>query len=115
MVAFLADGVRSLLVSLAAPAGYGDTAAPSDYTEPSPPPSPRRLVNWGLSENTQLEPSAEKLAVAQIAQTLAEYFDADPPLEDEMEERSEGENDAEEVNEPTVTGKSAFLLKELGH
>ncbi|KAJ7175680.1 hypothetical protein C8R46DRAFT_1249207 [Mycena filopes] len=108
MAAFVADGVRSLLDSLAAPAGYGETDAPLDYGEPSPALPQPRLVNWGLSENTQLEPSMEKLAVAQIAQTLADYFDADPPSDDEIEERSEGENDAEEVTEPTVTGKLAF-------
>ncbi|KAJ7688026.1 hypothetical protein B0H17DRAFT_938745 [Mycena rosella] len=63
------------------------------------------LIDWGLSENTELEPSAEARAVAQIAQTLVEYFNADPNSEDEEEERSDNENELEEPEEPTVTGE----------
>ncbi|KAJ7160225.1 hypothetical protein C8R46DRAFT_1285735 [Mycena filopes] len=98
---------------MASPAAPDPTSAPAspEHTELPPPSPPRRLVDWGLSENTNLESSAESLAVAQIAQTLAAYFDADPPSDDEMEERSEGENDGEEINEPTITGESLTTAK----
>ncbi|KAJ7634017.1 hypothetical protein B0H17DRAFT_1164135 [Mycena rosella] len=99
---FVSDGIQSLLASLAAPAGSTNQAIPSDYTEPELPP-PTMLIDWGLSENTELEPSAEARAVAQIAQTLVEYFNADPNSEDEEEERSDNENELEEPEEPTVT------------
>ncbi|KAJ7443599.1 hypothetical protein B0H11DRAFT_1747920 [Mycena galericulata] len=100
MSAFVTDGLRSLLDSLAAPAGYDDST-PNDYTAPESPPMPR-LIDWGLSENTELESSAETQAVAQIAQKLSSYLNAEDS-DDENEKRSDDEDEKEEIQEPTVT------------
>lgn len=113
--AFVADGLQSLLESLAAPAGYGHDA--EDYTEPSLPASPPKLVDWGLSENTELDSSPEAQAVAQIAQRLSEYLFADPSSDvdeasdEEGEERSEDGHDADELQEPIVTGERGVFLR----
>ncbi|KAF7333089.1 hypothetical protein MVEN_02374000 [Mycena venus] len=102
--AFVADGTRALLASLAAPAGsFGETSM-ADYPEPLPPQlPPPRLLDWGLSENTELDSSPEARAVAQIAEQLSQYFDMDPTSDDEPEERSDEEGDEDELPEPTVT------------
>ncbi|KAJ7436385.1 hypothetical protein B0H11DRAFT_2164125 [Mycena galericulata] len=97
MSAFVTDGLRSLLDSLAAPAG----STPTDYTAPESPPMPR-LIDWGLSENTELEASAEAQALAQIAQKPSSYLNAENS-DDENEERSDDEDEREEIQEPTVT------------
>ncbi|KAK6991453.1 hypothetical protein R3P38DRAFT_3425765 [Favolaschia claudopus] len=94
---FVADGTRSLLESLSAPAGYSTTNA---YQDPSPrSPSPR-LIDWGLSENTELESSLDSQAVAILAHKLLEYLDADPVSDDDQEERSDGEDDRDKIQEP---------------
>lgn len=109
LAAFMLDGVQTLLDSLAAPAGYPSGGPQlSDYTEPISPPR-NRLIDWGLSENSELEPSLEAQAVAQIARQLSEYFNTDPASEDEQEERSEDDNDGDDDQEPTVTGTSNLL------
>ncbi|KAJ7821505.1 hypothetical protein B0H13DRAFT_2241737 [Mycena leptocephala] len=111
--AFVADGLQSLLESLAAPAGYDHDAG--DYTEPSLPASPPKLVDWGLSENTELDSSPEAQAVAQIAQRLSEYLFADPSSDvdeasdEEGEERSEDGHDADELQEPIFRVKTCTL------
>ncbi|KAF7346896.1 hypothetical protein MVEN_01441800 [Mycena venus] len=102
--AFVVDGTRALLASLAAPAGsFGETSM-ADYPEPlTPQLPPPRLLDWGLSENTELDSSPEARAVAQIAEQLSQYFDMDPTSDDEPEERSDEEGDEDELPEPTVT------------
>ncbi|KAK6984177.1 hypothetical protein R3P38DRAFT_3333013 [Favolaschia claudopus] len=95
--AFVADGTRSLLESLAAPAGFTTT---NTYQESSPPPSPPRLVDWGLSENTELETSLDSQAIAEMAHKLLEYLDAEPVSDDEQDERSDIEDELNQVQEP---------------
>ncbi|KAK6969309.1 hypothetical protein R3P38DRAFT_2588312, partial [Favolaschia claudopus] len=104
---FVADGTRSLLESLSAPAGYSTTNA---YQDPSPrSPSPR-LIDWGLSESTELESSLDSQAVAMLAHKLLEYLDADPVSDDDQEERSDGEDDRDKIQEPIVAGEcDAFV------
>lgn len=101
MSAFVSDGLLGLLDSLAAPAGYHAHTS-TEYREPHLPPHPR-LLDWGLSENTELESSPEAQAVAQIAQKLSDYLTGENS-DEETEERSDDEDDKEEVEEPTVTG-----------
>ncbi|KAJ6562524.1 hypothetical protein B0H19DRAFT_1375582 [Mycena capillaripes] len=102
--AFVADGARALLASLSAPAGSFEEMPAGDWPEPSSAPSPPpTLLDWGLSENTELDPSMEARGVAQITQQLLQYYDKDPVSEDEMEERSDDEGDQEDLQEPTVT------------
>jgi hypothetical protein len=100
--AFVADGVRSLLDSLAAPVGHFNED-PSDYTRPPSPQQPT-LIDWGLSTSTELESSLEAQGIAQIAQQLSKYLDTDPVSDDEADERSDDEE--EDLQEPTVAGAS---------
>lgn len=104
--AFVADGARVLLNSLAAPIGYS-SETPSDYTEPHSSQAPA-LIDRGLSDNTELEPSLEAQGVAHIARQLSRYLDKDPSSDDEAEERSEDEADKDDIQEPIVTGVSEF-------
>jgi hypothetical protein len=105
LAAFAADGTRALLASLlAAPAGSFSNAPAADYPEPLSPPRPSpALLDWSLSENTELDTSPEARAVAQIAEQLSQYFNMDPASDDELEEHSDNETD----REPTVTGMGA--------
>lgn len=101
--AFVVDGVRNLLGSLAAPSGYSRETQ-SNYTESRPLLPPAPLLDWGLSENTELDPSPEARAVAHIAEQLSHYFDMDPDSDNEVDERSDDDSDNDETQEPTVTG-----------
>ncbi|KAJ7917829.1 hypothetical protein B0H13DRAFT_1869998 [Mycena leptocephala] len=100
--AFVQDGVRSLLDALAAlVTQYSGNTPSSDDLQPQPRrPSP--LIDWGLSENTELEPSPEARAAAQIAEHLLQYLDMEPASDEEVEERSEDEGEKDELEEPTV-------------
>ncbi|KAK7007194.1 hypothetical protein R3P38DRAFT_3325581 [Favolaschia claudopus] len=72
------------------------------YQESSPPSSPPRLVDWGLSENTELETSLDSQAIAEMAHKLLEYLDAEPVSDDEQDERSDIEDELNQVQEPIV-------------
>ncbi|KAK7041004.1 hypothetical protein R3P38DRAFT_2768420 [Favolaschia claudopus] len=107
--AFIVDGTQSRLASLAAPANYDPKT--STYSEPRL--SPRRsspIIDWGLSENLALEPSLDAPAVAVIAQELLDYVNTEVNSGDEDEERSDGEEEMGEVEEPMV---SVFSQRQL--
>ncbi|KAJ7328003.1 hypothetical protein DFH08DRAFT_967771 [Mycena albidolilacea] len=102
--AFVADGAHALLASLATPAGYQEGTPAADWPEPSSTRQPPdRILDWGLSDHTELEPSPEARAVGQIAQQLLQFQDMDAASDDEMQERSDEEDDNDNLQEPTVT------------
>ncbi|KAJ7603920.1 hypothetical protein FB45DRAFT_1085359 [Roridomyces roridus] len=99
--AFTEDATRALLESLAAPAAYEEIPA-ADWPEPSNAHTPpRQLLDWGLGEPTELQPSLEARAAGEIAKQLLEFQQMDAPSDDELQERSDEED--EEAQDPTVT------------
>ncbi|KAJ7732316.1 hypothetical protein B0H16DRAFT_1468664 [Mycena metata] len=106
LAAFVADGLHSLLDSLAAPARYSESQQTSSMNYiPSPQSQcPPPIIDWGLSDNTELEVSPESRAVAQIAQQLSQYLSKDPDSDEELEERSDDGGD-QDVEEPTVAAE----------
>lgn len=94
------DGIRHLLSSLT-----GGAVAPYPLAARNNSPPPDIGLNWNLMEANNegnLSLSADQQAVAQIAEGILGRFDELPMSDDEFEERSEGEEEAQ--NEPEVAG-----------
>ncbi|KAJ7885666.1 hypothetical protein B0H14DRAFT_3431620 [Mycena olivaceomarginata] len=70
---------------------------------PSPTRPAPRIIDWGLSDNTELDPSPQARAAGQIAQQLLQFQRMDAGSDDEMQERSDEEDDIDDLQEPTVT------------
>ncbi|KAJ7857099.1 hypothetical protein B0H14DRAFT_2578514 [Mycena olivaceomarginata] len=102
--AFVTDGIQALLTLLSAPAGPFDETPAADWPEPPSPTRPApRIIDWGLSDNTELDPSPQARAAGQIAQQLLQFQRMDAGSDDEMQERSDEEDDIDDLQEPTVT------------
>ncbi|KAJ7830920.1 hypothetical protein B0H14DRAFT_3464470 [Mycena olivaceomarginata] len=84
--------------------GPFDETPAADWPEPPSPTRPApRIIDWGLSDNTELDPSLQARAAGQIAQQLLQFQRMDAGSDDKMQERSDEEDDINNLQEPTVT------------
>ncbi|KAJ7728363.1 hypothetical protein B0H16DRAFT_1331027 [Mycena metata] len=85
-----------------------------NYTPSPQSQRPPPIIDWGLSDNTELEVSPESRAVAQIAQQLSQYLSKDPDSDEKLEERSDDGGD-QDVEEPTVAVDKGDEFEEPDH